>query len=348
MTVIGYLKKSSHKSILTLGNDSYRSIIKNKGFSCYSNFRESERNYVYSFKNDVHLILVGTITNVDYENDDKENTLQSIIENYLIKRIKSFDDLDGSYVLILWDGKKEILHINRDVYGTKLLYYHISSTGEVVFSNNVDILLKITGRRDIEHKSLHEYLRFLDVSPPFTFFKDIHILETEKLLISDGSKFQLLNLDTQLSHSNGGNATLEHSVGEFSNLLCKSICKMIKDAGRVGVFLSGGIDSSLLCSLTAKVAGNIRAFTVGFEDSEYDESDIDEGRPAEEIAGHIGLKKRLVRFTEKDYVDSVIPVIKSLEQPMGDSAAFPVYLAVSRTCDEFDVYLRDPGVTHIF
>jgi asparagine synthase (glutamine-hydrolysing) len=338
MTSIGFLKNGNPESSLTSGVESFQKVVKSGKFSFYNSGSDREKNYLYLSRNDICLIVVGYVKNEDYKGKRTENILTALIDDYLIKGRSVFEGLDGSYILILWDSKKEILYVNRDIYGTKLLYYYRSPQGEIIFSDNLSVLIKVTKQRSLDLEALQEYLRFLDISPPFTLFKNMHLLQSDKLLIADGRRMELQDLDAQ--HHDGNNTTIsfEKSVDNFSELLSSSIHERIRNSERVGVFLSGGIDSTLLCSLAVKATNNIKAFTVGFQDSTYDESEH-----ARSIAEYLGMEHEIFKFSiHEDYM-AFNDFVSNTPSIFADPAVIPTFQCFKKVRDRADVIMDGTG-----
>jgi asparagine synthase (glutamine-hydrolysing) len=261
-----------------------------------------------------------------------------LIDDYLTKGVRSFEGLDGSYILILWDSKKGILYINRDIHGTKLLYYYCSPEGEIVFSDNLSLLINVTKQKSIDHESLQEYLRFLDISPPFTLFRNIRILQSDKLLIANGKRMELQDVDGQHSDGNNNTMTLDESADYFSSLLSASIRERIRNAERVGVFLSGGIDSTLLCSLAVKATNNIKAYTVGFMDSRYDESEH-----AKSIAEYLGMDHDILKFSIDEDFNAFNDFVSKTSSIFADPAVIPTFQCFKKLQDRADVIMDGTG-----
>ncbi|MHC4322542.1 MAG: asparagine synthase-related protein, partial [Planctomycetota bacterium] len=287
----------------------------------------------------VHLFGHGFLSNCDYNsNETLEITLHSILDDYMTNGVECFNKLDGSYFVILWDGIKEKLYINRDTYGTKLLYYYYSKENGLIFSNNLNIILKLIGQKNISQKALHEYLRFLDISPPYTVYENIYFLNPEDILIVDKDTLMSKNISASLPIKQGNIKPLEETEGDLKKLLFESIDRRIKKAKKVGVFLSGGIDSTIVCTLASKLTNNIKAYTVGFSDPKYDESNV-----AQDITHYLDIDHEILKFTfDQDYA-VFNEFVSRNPSPFADPAVIPTYQSFKYINDSQDVILDGTG-----
>ena len=339
MQLIGFLNNKNLIFNTKLFGNEFRSIIKDKEFNLYCDSTGSKEKLLYHSRKDIHLVLFGYVTSEShYSTENPRDTLDAIIENYLVNGIKSFNSLDGSYIVILWDAHKNIIYIGRDIYGTKLLYFYFSPRSGFAFSNNLDILLRATGQRNISHKALHEYLRFLDISPPYTIYENTYFLEPDKILISDGRQITQQKISTQTINEIQRDELLEDKAHNFKNILYQSIKKRIEKAQRVGVFLSGGIDSTLVCAIAARIKKDIKAYTVGFGDPRYDESKI-----ARNITSYLGIEHQVFKFTIEEDYNVFNEFVTRISSPFADPAVIPTFQCFKHIANSVDIVLDGTG-----
>jgi asparagine synthase (glutamine-hydrolysing) len=330
---------------LKLSEKGFQRIIQDEGFALFIRNGNPQKDFSLSEYHDIHLLIIGHITNGEeiIKRDDisyketKTVLCESLIRNYLDSGEQAFSQLDGSYVIILWDGNKKGLYVQRDCYGTKCLYYYITKDKGVIFSNSLDILIRTKKQKDIARKALHEYLRFLDISPPYTIYENVFSLEPEKtLIVHDGEVF--LKDIAEQSINEQKSITLSEAVEDFKRLMLQSIERRIQHSQRTGVFLSGGIDSALICALASKINSNLKVYTVGFDNPRYDESNI-----AHDITTFLGLEHHIFKFSIKEDLQAFTDFVSTIPSPFADPAAIPTFQCFQKMYNSIDVVLDGTG-----
>lgn len=273
-------------------------------------------------KGDLATIVVGNISNLNdlkrltTESASSQNPLEIICNLFMQMGEELLDLLDGSFAIAIWDDKNQFLHFCRDDAGTKLLYYQRIGEG-LIFSNEIKEIIRASGSKKLSDKSLVEYFRFLDISPPYTIFEDIVFLEPEAIvsISASGMKKREKNEPVQDSY-NGETDYLER----FENFLLNSVDNSLKLKGRTGVFLSGGIDSSLVCAIAASMDKNVKAITVGFEDPRFDESQI-----AKNIAKYLKIGHDVFFFSLAQDFEAFHDFTSTIPSPFADPAIIPTF-----------------------
>jgi asparagine synthase (glutamine-hydrolysing) len=244
--------------------------------------------------------------------------------------------LDGVFALALRDGERLVL--SRDPSGLRNLYVYIGRAGEVAFATHLPSLLRLPGtERRLSRRSLHEYLRFLDIAAPNTLFEDVRAVEA-------GQLFCWSPAGTEASPWPGSDAggavpaSFGDAVDALDEHLQRSVRTRLAGSSRPGAFLSGGIDSSLLCAIAARQRGDVTAVTVGFEGAAYDEAPV-----AQRIAAHLGLTHEVLRFSRGEYLTAFEALSQHLEQPMADPATPATVLAYGHCRSHFDTVLDGMG-----
>jgi asparagine synthase (glutamine-hydrolysing) len=128
------------------------------------------------------------------------------------------------------------------------------------------------------------------------------------------------------------------AVDELDRCLRAAVELRLQEAGRPAAFLSGGVDSALICALATRTRPDIVAVTVGFDAARYDEAPIAAG-----VASHLGVAHEVLRFTHGDYLAAFERLMESLEQPMADPSTPATVLAFEHCRERFDVVLDGTG-----
>jgi asparagine synthase (glutamine-hydrolysing) len=184
------------------------------------------------------------------------------------------DHLRGMFAFALWDARKQRLLAARDHLGQKPLFY-VDQGNRFAFGSEIKALLALDpGLRVLNLQALEQYLALRLIGPPLTMFKDVRKLPPGHLLtLERGARPQIRPYwDLRFEPKIQGSEDL--LVDELEERICESLrLHMVSDV-RVGAFLSGGLDSSLLVALLAKRIGveNLPTFTIGLSYQRFDEA----------------------------------------------------------------------------
>lgn len=244
--------------------------------------------------------------------------------------------LDGLFVLALRDD--ECLHLYREGSGARNLYYATQQRGQIAFATHLNTLLHLPSvEKRLARRSLHEYLRFLDIAAPNTLYEDVLALEAGQLLTWTAAGPHLYQPGPygDTSHSTPG---FDEALDTLDGLLHQSIARRLRHVDKPAAFLSGGVDSSLICAIASRAEPRITAITVGFEGPQYDEAPI-----ACIVAAHLGIEHQVLRFAREDYLSAVEAFQRRAEQPIADPAASATLLAFDYCRERFGTVLDGSG-----
>ncbi len=283
-----------------------------------------------------------------YNHDDLRSTL-AIHDDTTLARLlfiafeRWMDDcivrLDGQFVLAACDGDR--LYLYRDISGRHSLFYTNPNQNTFAFASQVDPLFHLTRvERRLNRRALHEYLHLLEIAAPNTLFAGIHALEPGQLLTWSADT---INLSRPTIDRVPEAPSYEEALVELDSLLQHSVKTRLHDASTPAAFLSGGVDSSLLCALAARVAPTVTAVTVGFDEPRLDETSI-----AQAVAMHLGVRHNVLRFTYQEFLQALRDFADSAEQPMADPAIAPTVLTFDYCRTHYDVVLDGSGADEAF
>ncbi len=252
--------------------------------------------------------------------------------------------LAGMFAIALWDKKEKKLVLARDRLGIKPLFYSVD-LGRVLFASEIKPILREDGRADIDLQALHDYLSLNYVPGPRTILQRIkkldpgHILVCSKGIVTVRPYWEL-NYPVLAEQ----NSRSEESYCEELRGLFKSVLKehLISDVP-LGVFLSGGIDSSSLVALMSEVfSRRIRTFSIGFDEDSYDELSY-----AKTVAKRFDTQHHEL-VLRPDAVDLLPRMIDFFGEPFGDSSAIPVYYVSQLARRQVKVALSGEGGDEVF
>lgn len=245
-------------------------------------------------------------------------------------------DADGHYALAAIDGLRRTLVLARDAAGAVSLFHHRDASGCIHFATRLDALLtRLRTAPTFSQRGLDEYLRFLDIAAPNTIYEGVFALEAGQTLEFTASGQRELN--AALPEVTPP-ATYDAACDEIERRLQAAIDRRLAGSVAPAAFLSGGIDSALLCALASKAGHRVAAFTVGF-----DTPSLDESATAAAIAGHLGLEHHVLR-PDGDALEAVFERAHAqAEQPYCDPAGMPTRLLFEACARQSDRVLDGTG-----
>ena len=256
----------------------------------------------------------------------------------------------GMFAFAFWDVHARRLTLVRDRLGIKPLYWGRSG-GVLFFGSQPKAFVDHPAwRPTVDRDALAAYLRHAYVPAPRSIFKGIEKLEPGSMVEIDAdgrvSRRRYWDLRALARNAVRDRATLddETAVETLDGLLRDAVKRrMIADVP-LGVFLSGGIDSStVLALMQAQSDRPVRSFTIGFGEAGYDEA-----RHAKQVAAHLGTDHTELRVTH-DHALAVIPQLASwFDEPFADSSQIPTYLVSEMTRRHATVALSGDGGDEVF
>lgn len=249
--------------------------------------------------------------------------------------------LDGMFALAILDRDSRVLHLARDRFGEKPLFY-AAAAGRFAYGSSLFALAGLGWLPlDPDPAALDQYLALQYVAGPHTLFRRIRRLEPGRRLeiAVDAPE----TVDARRYYRPRLTAPRPVDDAELAALTDAAVrSRMVADVP-VGVFLSGGIDSSVVAALAARVQPGVATFSIGFDQPGFDESPY-----AEAAARRIGSSHRTLRFGRRDFETLFDSVARALDEPLGDQAALPTWLLSRAARQEVTVALSGEGADEIF
>lgn len=231
------------------------------------------------------------------------------------------DQLRGMYAFAIWDQKKQGIFMARDPLGIKPLYF--SDDGCVIrFASQVKALLKTSNfKKTPEPAGYAGFFLMGSVPEPYTLYKSIRALPAGSWLwvnkLGERAQKTYFNIAREFASINPADIDHEEACRQLREHLFDSVtCHMVADVP-VGVFLSGGLDSTTLAALAIETgAENLRTITLGF--NEFKGGSRDETPLAQIVAEHYGTI-HTTRWVDKEYFrDELDQLFEAMDQPTID------------------------------
>lgn len=261
----------------------------------------------------------------------------------------------GMFAFACWDRTARQLHLVRDRLGEKPLYYGWIDQS-FVFGSELKALRAHPQWKDtVDRGALALYMRHSYVPAPFTIYKGISKLLPGSILsvsipyagrrpIQELSEYWSLKTVAERSGAEHFSGDESAAVTALDTLLRRTIKRQMVADVPLGAFLSGGIDSSTVVALMqVQSARPVKTFTIGFEESEYNEADS-----AKAVASHLGTEHTEMYVTAQQAID-VIPRLPALyDEPFADSSQIPTFLVAQLAREHVTVSLSGDGGDELF
>ncbi len=268
-----------------------------------------------------------------------------IVHSYEEYGEECFRRFNGMFGIGIWDELKGRLLLARDRLGKKPLYYSFTNETFIFASELKAILTYPNFSRKIDPLSLMKYLFYEFVPSPHTIFDGARKLPSGSYLIWQKGRMEVKEY-WSLFHPERAGENLSESEAELKmmELLERSIRSRLISDVPLGVFLSGGIDSSAITAMAQKeVSGKLKTFSIGFEDPSFDES-----KYASQVSQFLGTEHYEQQMTPSDLLRIVPNLPDILDEPMADASILPTYLLSKFTREHVTVALGGDGGDELF
>lgn len=247
----------------------------------------------------------------------------------------------GMFGFALWDRTEQRLFVARDRFGKKPVYY--ATVGDrFYFGSEIKCILQGDIDRAVNARAKNAYFCYRYVPGPETMFEGIYKLQPGNYLIYEDGDYEVNSYwDFEIDPSFDG------SVSEAADMLRERLRKTMRQWVRsdvpIGVYLSGGLDSSSVVALLSEIADDpVRTFTVSFDEERFDEAG-----PAERVAEYYDTDHTEF-LVEPDATELLPEIVHHFDQPLADPAAIPTYLLSQKAREHVKVVLTGEGADELF
>jgi asparagine synthase (glutamine-hydrolysing) len=274
-----------------------------------------------------------------------ESDTEVVVECLAAAGAGALNQFEGMFALALWDREKRRLLLARDRLGIKPLYFARHGSEMVFASELKSLLLHPRVARRLNHHSVSKYFAHGYVPAPNTIFDQIEKLEPGSWLEFDaGGMTKRFYWDLPLTDNPVSPRNLEECCEELLQLMRESVRRQLRSDVPVGVFLSGGIDSSAITALAAQESSKkLHSFSIGFDQSSYNESEY-----ARRVASLFGTEHHEEILTLDKAAELFPEVMRTLDEPFADASIIPTYFLSQRAARQVKVVLGGDGSDELF
>jgi asparagine synthase (glutamine-hydrolysing) len=270
--------------------------------------------------------------------------VETILPLYLEHGAAAVEQLDGMFGLAIWDHRTKTLLLARDRAGEKPLFY-AKPLGEVLFASELQCLLRHPDvSRDLDREAIADYLALGYIPEDRTPFAAIRRVPAGTYMrFHNGSEETVRYWDPARFTPRAIGA--REAIDETRRLIEAAVTKQVMSDVPVGVFVSGGLDSSILATLASGAIGvdRVHTFSAQFAEESYDES-----ADAAVLARKMRTRHVPVRTDEETLLDALRNVTTRVAEPLADPAILPTFLLARAAREHVKVILSGEGADELF
>jgi asparagine synthase (glutamine-hydrolysing) len=249
---------------------------------------------------------------------------ETIIHHFEEHGVSGIEKLNGMFAFAMWDSGSRTLVLARDRVGIKPLYYAALPDGGIAFASELSSLVAHGGvDRALSTEGLISYFFSDYVHPPATILRAAKKLAPGHTLVWRDGKIEEPRSFWQVPPPNTPPSEADDVLASqlWARLDRAVESQLIADVP-VGIFLSGGIDSSIVATLAANHAGGrMKAFSIGFEDATFDET-----RYARHLAERLGVDHVVEQLHERNLLEVIDDALDKIDEPLADPSFLPTFL----------------------
>jgi asparagine synthase (glutamine-hydrolysing) len=227
--------------------------------------------------------------------------------------------LNGIFAIALWDARAQTLHLARDRFGVKPLYYSRAG-GRLCFASEVRALLADESiPRELDAAAIDHFLTFRFVPSPRTALAAVRKLAPASVLSAGPGGVTETEYATEAPPADRRDR--DELVQAYRAAFERAVARQMMSDRPIGLMLSGGLDSGAICAVMARHSSRVRAYTVGFAGGG---ARTDEIPQAAETARRFGADHEHVLIAETEYLDALPDAMVGIEEPVGTTSALAV------------------------
>jgi asparagine synthase (glutamine-hydrolysing) len=268
-----------------------------------------------------------------------------ILEGFALYGTEVVNKLNGMFAFAIYDKEKEELFVCRDRIGIKPLYYYYDGNN-FAFASELKSIMKLSiVPKDIDENAVYKFLHLGFIPAPYSIYKSAKKLKAGHWLKISKNNFELKQFwDINQQISKEIITSEKQALIKLSDLLMSSVQYQMKSDVPFGVFLSGGIDSSLVTANAVNLSGvKVNTFSIGFEENKYNESVY-----AKAVANYLGTNHHEFIVSYKNAIELIDTVFDAYSEPFSDSSAIPTLLVSKLARQHVTVTLSGEGGDELF
>lgn len=309
-------------------------------------FLDKNEDYVLTYNGEIYNFQ-DIKENLGIKEEELTSTGDTEIVLQSFKRIgtRAFKELNGIFAFSIVDKINNKAYLVRDRLGIKPLYYSIEGN-KVLFSSEIKSLIHLDPSiKKINYESIPEWSYYGTSLQDRTLFKDCKKILPGHFLEIDLVSMKTILKSYWLPENIKVNKAYSRPEKELRGLLEKSVKRQLISDVPVGVFLSGGIDSSAITAFATKYSEKkIQTFSVGFD---FDQG-VNELPKARQISKIFNTEHNELEISGYDLIETIEALVRFHDSPFGDAANIPLFLLSKKINQEIKVVLQGDGGDELF
>ncbi|MGQ0826999.1 MAG: asparagine synthase (glutamine-hydrolyzing) [Bacteroidota bacterium] len=306
----------------------------------------ADERYVMVYNGEVYnyLEIAAELSQKFKTNFKTTSDSEVVLEAYARYGSSCIKKFNGMFAFAIFDKQKRELFVCRDRIGIKPLYYFWDGEN-FAFASELKALTKLSIPLTINKNAIHYFLHLGFVPAPYSIYQFIKKLESGTWL-----KVSAKHLESQKYWAVNEKITAElitnkkEAIVKLNDLIKNSVRYQIRSDVPFGVFLSGGIDSSLVTANAVNLsAEKVNTFSIGFEENKYNESVY-----AKAVADHLGTNHHEFIISYKNAIDLIDKIFEVYDEPFSDSSCIPTLLVSQLAKKHVTVTLSGEGGDELF
>lgn len=273
---------------------------------------------IYNYKN-LRKNLEDLNINFSSTNSDTE----VLLKGYEYYGNKIFNKIDGAFACAIIDFKKNIITLGRDKFGEKPIFYSINNNQLVISSELSSFNFFHNIKKDLCKKSLKKYFIFSFVPAPNTIYKNIF-----KIQNAHYNQINLSDLNTKIVkyynfgiNQNKKIITYNDALYKLDYLLDESVKSRLMSDHSLGIFLSSGIDSSLVGYYSSIYKKNIKSFTISIQKDSFNEI-----KKAQLLSKYFKFENKSIILNKTSFNKYYKKILNKIDEPIGAPTLIPLYI----------------------
>ena len=297
---------------------------------------------VYNFRE-----LAGELSLIDLRSSSDTAVVLRAFEKLGVDSLRK---LNGMFAFAVYDKRSQKLFLVRDRLGIKPLYFRLDARS-LIFGSEIKAILALMDKAPVcDLSSLHEWLYYGNTHGGRTLYQGIRQLLPGHYLELDLKSFthqvqEYWSLRHQTNYTNLVQSSVEEMIVETRRLLEEAVRRQLVSDVPIGVFLSGGVDSSAITAFASKhYSGRLATYSAGFDDL----ATVDERPKARKVAKHYGTEHHELYIQGGGVAALVEKMVHHHDMPFSDAANIPLYLMASQISGTTKVVLQGDGGDEVF